>query len=301
MDSKKVFHSLPELFKATFYEWSEDNCARLGAALAFYSVVSLAPLLIIAVSIASLVFGREAARNGVVEQLRGLVGIQAARSIEMMVDVSRKPASNMVGLAIGIVTLLLGASGVFGQLQDALNVIWEAPSRKGRPFLRILRDRFVSFTMVLGCGFLLLVSLIVSAGLSAVNDSAGRVISIDPAVLQALHMIVAFAVTTLLFAMIFKVLPDVSIGWHEVWIGAAMTSLLFTLGKFLIGLYLGQSNMASAYGAAGSLLILLVWTYYSAQILLFGAEFTQVCANRGRGAGGRGAGIGGRGTLIPGP
>jgi membrane protein len=282
MEPKKVFHSLPELLKATFSEWKEDNCARLGAALAFYSVFSLAPLLIIAISIAGLVLGRDAARSGVVEQIRGLVGIEAAGSIEIMVEASQKPATNRVALAVGIIALLMGASGVFGQLQDALNVIWEAPPRRGRTLLRMLQDRFVSFTMVLGSGFLLLVSLVVSAGLAALNDSAGRLVSIDPLLLQVFHVIVSFAVTTLLFAMIFKVLPDVSIGWDEVWIGAAMTSLLFSIGKVLIGLYLGESNLASAYGAAGSLLILLLWTYYSAQILLFGAEFTQVYANRYR-------------------
>ena len=205
----------------------------------------------------------------------------------MMVDVSRKPSSNIVAIVIGIIAVLLGASGVFGQLQDALNVIWEAPSRQGRPILRMLQDRFLSFTMVLGCGFLLLVSLVISAGLAALNDSVGRVFPVDPLLLQIVNLLVSFAVTTLLFAMIFKILPDVNIAWREVWIGAAMTSLLFSVGRFLIGLYLGESNIASAYGAAGSLLLLLLWTYYSAQILLFGAEFTQVCANRHKGPGGR--------------
>ena len=284
MKPKHVLKSLPQLLKATFYEWKGDKCPRLGAALAFYSVFSLAPLLMIAVSIAGLVFGRDVARNGIVEQLRGLVGLEAARSIEMMVDVSRKPASNIVAIAIGIIAVLLGASGVFGQLQDALNVIWDAPTRQGRPILRMLQDRFLSFTMVLGCGFLLLVSLVVSAGLAALNDSVGRVIPMEPLLLQIVNLLVSFAVTTLLFAMIFKVLPDVDIAWRDVWIGAAMTSLLFSIGRFLIGLYLGESNIASAYGAAGSLLLLLLWTYYSAQILLFGAEFTQVCANRYRGS-----------------
>jgi membrane protein len=287
MEPKNSFHSLAELLRATFCEWKEDHCAQLGAALAFYSVFSLTPLLMIAIAIAGLVFGRDAARNGVVEQIRALVGMEAARSIEMMVDASTRPATNKVALAVGIVMLLVGASGVFGQLQDALNVIWEAPTRKGRPLLRMLQDRFLSFTMVLGSGFLLLVSLVISAALTALNDSVARIVSIDPLLLQVLHLIVSFAVTSLLFAMIFKVLPDISIGWNEVWIGAAVTSLLFSIGKVLIGLYLGESGIASVYGAVGSLLILLLWTYYSAQILLFGAEFTQVCANRYRTTTGR--------------
>jgi membrane protein len=280
MEPKNGLHSISGLFKATFREWKDDNCARLGAALSFYTVSSLAPLVLIAISIAGLVLGKDAARTGVVDQIRDMVGRDAARSVEVMVDAPGKPATNGVALAVGIVVLLLGASGVFGQLQDALNVIWEAPTTQGRTILRMLRDRFLSFTMVLGSGFLLLVSLVVSAALTALNDSVATMVSIDPVLLQIIHLIISFVVTTLLFAMIFKVLPDVSIGWNDVWIGAAMTSLLFSVGKVLIGLYLGASNITSAYGAAGSLLILLLWTYYSAQILLFGAEFTQVYANR---------------------
>ena len=284
METEKGLHSLSGLFKATFQEWKDDNCARLGAALSFYTVFSLAPLLLIAISIAGLVLGRDAARIGIVDQIRGMVGSDAARSVEIMVDAPGKPATNGAALAVGIVVLLLGASGVFGQLQDALNVIWEAPTRQGRTIPRMLRDRFLSFAMVLGSGFLLLASLVVGAALTALNDSVATIVSIDPVLLRIIHLIVSFVVTTLLFAMIFKVLPDVGIEWNDVWIGAAMTSLLFSVGKVLIGLYLGTSNITSAYGAPGSLLILLMWTYYSAQILLFGAEFTQVYANRYRAA-----------------
>lgn len=268
------------LLKDTFSEWREDNASRLGAALAFYSVFSMAPLLIIAVSIAGLVFGEDAAQGRVVQELQGLVGPEAARSIETMIENAGTPATSVVAGLAGLIALIAGAAGVFGQLQAALNIIWEAPPRPAQTISTLIQDRFLSFTMLLGTGFLLLVSLLASAALAALNDSLARVTAIPAPVLQIVNIVLSFVVVTLMFAMIFKLLPDVRIAWADVWIGAAVTSLLFTIGKFLIGLYLGKSSTASSYGAAGSLVTLLLWVYYSAQILFLGAEFTQVYAKR---------------------
>ena len=272
--------NLPDLLKDTYSEWRADNASRLGAALAFYSLFSMAPLLIIVISIAGLVFGRDAAQGRVIEQLQGLVGAEAARSIETIIGTARAPAASVLTAAAGIVALLLGASGAFGELQAALNVIWNAPPRPAQAIPQLIKDRFLSFTMVLGTGFLLLVSLVISAALAALNDSLARLTDVSPSALQAVHVVISFAITALLFAMIFKQLPDVRIAWADVWIGAAVTALFFTVGRLLIGLYLGRSSLASTYGAAGSVVILLLWVYYSAQILFFGAEFTQVYANR---------------------
>lgn len=275
--------SLAELFgllRETFSEWRADNASRLGASLAFYSLFSMAPLLIIVISIAGLVFGQEAAQGRVVGELQGLVGPEAAQSIESIIENARRPATSVTTALAGIIALLAGAAGVFGQLQDALNIIWEAPPSPERTIPKLIQDRFLSFTMLLGTGFLLLVSLVASAALAALNDSLARLIAIPTPVLQVVNIIVSFGVVTLMFAMIFKVLPDVKIAWADVWIGAAATALLFTIGKFLIGLYLGKSSTASTYGAAGSLVTVLLWVYYSAQILFLGAEFTQVYAKR---------------------
>ena len=271
---------LAGLLKDTVAEWKADNASRLGAALAFYSLFSMAPLLIIVISITGLVFGRDAAQGRVLEQLQELVGREAARSIESIMGTAQTPAPGIIAAAVGIITLMVGASGVFHELQEALNVIWNAPPKPKQTILQMIKDRVLSFTMVLGTGFLLLISLVISAALAALNDSLAEMVAIPAAALQAVHIIVSFAVTTLMFAMIFKQLPDIKITWGDVWIGAAATSVLFTIGKALIGLYLGKTSVASAYGAAGSLVILLLWVYYSAQILFFGAEFTQVYANR---------------------
>ena len=269
------------MLKDTFYEWREDNASRLGAALAFYSLFSMAPLLLIAISIAGLVFGQEAAQGRVVQEIQGLLGRNAAESIEtIIIESARTPAASVISGLAGLFALLVGASGVFGQLQDALNIIWEAPPRPNRTIPKLIKDRFLSFAMLLGTGFLLLVSLLVSAALAALNDSVARLMAISPSVLQVVNILVSFGAVTLLFAMIFKLLPDVPIAWADVWIGAAATSLLFTIGKYLIGLYLGKSSTASNYGAAGSLVTVLLWVYYSAQILFLGAEFTQVYATR---------------------
>jgi membrane protein len=275
--------SLPDAFgllKAAVMEWNEDKAPRLGAALAYYTIFSLAPLLIIAIAVAGLVFGQEAAQGQIVDQFRALVGQSGAELIENMIAGARRPSTSILAAGIGLVTLLVGALGVFGQLQDALNTIWEVMPRPGRGIPGLVKDRLLSLTMVLGVAFLLLVSLVISAGFGALGNWIGRQLPGLEALLDIVNVVVSFGITTLLFALMFKYIPDAVIAWGEVWIGAVITSLLFTLGKLLIGLYLGNSSIGSSYGAAGSLVLLLLWVYYSAQIFFFGAEFTQVYAHR---------------------
>jgi membrane protein len=214
------------------------------------------------------------------EQIQGLVGREGADMIQELIQNTGRPADNLIASIVGLVTLLLGAGGVFGQLQEALNTVWGVQPKPGRGILGTIKDRFLSFTMVLGVGFLLLVSLIVSAFVTAVGAYVQRLFPGTDFVLQAINFLISFGVVTLLFALIFKILPDAKIQWQDVWIGAAFTSLLFSIGKTLIGLYLGNSGVLSTYGAAGSLIVILLWVFYSAQILLFGAEFTQVYAQR---------------------
>jgi membrane protein len=268
------------LLKATYEEWSEDKVPRLGAALAYYSVLSIAPLLLIAIAVAGLFFGEAAARGHVVEQIQGLAGRQGAEAVQQMLIHVNRPRAGVIATIVGIATLLFGATGVFGALQDAMNTIWEVQPRSGRGLLGVLKDRSLSFAMVLGTGFLLLVSLILSAVLAAVFQFAHHLVPGLSPLVQVADTLLSFVIITLLFAMIFKLLPDVEIAWQDVWVGAALTTILFLIGKALIGLYLGRSSFGSAYGAAGSLVVLVVWIYYSAQILFFGAEFTQVYANR---------------------
>jgi membrane protein len=266
-----------ELLEKAAAGWMEDNAMRLGAALAFYTLLSAAPLLVIVLAMAGLFFGASAVQGQVVEQLRDLIGAEGAQAVQTMIVHASRPGTGIVAMLVGILMLLFGASGVFAELQDALNNIWKVAPRPGQPIWTILRDRFLSFVMVLGIGFLLLVSLVITAILSALTHIAG--LDHIGFIGQLLSFVVSFAVITLLFAMIFKILPDVKIAWKDVWVGAAVTSLLFSVGKLLIGLYLGRASIGSAYGAAGSLVVFLVWVYYSALILFFGAEFTKVYAN----------------------
>lgn len=267
------------LFKDTFTEWSEDKASRLGASVAYYTVFSLAPLLVVVIAITGLVFGEKAVRGEIFGQIQGLLGADGAQMVQTMIANASKPSTSIIATVIGIVTLLLGATGLFGELQDALNTIWEI-TPKPRGILTTLRERVVSFGMVIGIGFLLLVALVISAGVSALGHFLGGALPVSEFILQVIDFAISFGIVTLLFAMMFKVLPDAEIGWRDVWIGAMVTSLLFVIGKLLIGLYLGHSGTATTYGAAGSLVVLLLWVYYSAQILFFGAEFTQLYANR---------------------
>lgn len=268
-----------ELVKQTFAEWNEDKAPRLGAALAYYAIFSLAPLLVIVTGLVGL-FYRGDVVGHLQSQFASLIGTDAAQTLVETVSNASTPGGSAIATMIGVVTLLLGASGVFGQLQDAMNTIWEVTPRPGRGVMGMVKDRFLSFTMVLGTGFLLLVSLMLSATLSAVGDYFVNALPGGAIFWQVVNFLVSFAVITLLFALIYRVVPDVEIAWSDVWIGAVVTALLFTVGKLLIGLYLGQSSVGSAYGAAGTLLVVLVWIYYSAQILFLGAEFTQVYANK---------------------
>jgi membrane protein len=268
------------LLKDTVKEFGEDKAPRLGAALAYYTVFSLAPMLVIIIAVAGLVFGQEAAAGALDDQIRGLVGAEGADLVQAMVASAQEPREGITATVIGIVTLLFGALGAFGQLQDALNTIWEVAPKPGRGLIGVIKDRLAPAGLVLGVGFLLLVSLAVSAALVAVGNLLSGYLAGMAFLMEALNFLISFLAVTVLFAMIFKFLPDAKIAWRDVWIGAALTSLLFNIGKTLIGLYLGSGSVASAYGAAGSLIILLLWVYYSAQILFFGAEFTQVYANR---------------------
>jgi membrane protein len=270
-----------DVLKQTFSEWMEDQAPTLGAALAYYTVFSLAPLLIISISIAGLVFGKEAAQGQIFDQLRGLLGDESGRAMEVMVqNASAEPATGLVATLLGFVTLLFGASGVFAQLQMSLNTIWGVQPKPGRGILGIIQDRILSFGFILVVGFLLLVSLLLTAAIAFVGHRFGEMVPGMEALAQILNSIFSLAVIALLFAMIFKFLPDAKIAWRDVWIGAFITAALFTLGKFALGLYLGRSGVASSYGAAGSLIVLLLWVFYSSQIVFFGAEFTQVYANR---------------------
>jgi membrane protein len=267
-----------ELLTATFWQWLGDDPFQLAAALAFYTFFSLAPLLIIVIAITGLVFGQEAAQNQIVGVLRGLVGLESAIAIQEVIRRASTPRSGLLATAGSVVTLLIGTGGVLGQLQASLNKIWGVAAKPWGGVWALLRERFVSFALVLGLGFLLLVSLLVSAALTAAMQFMSGVLPGSASLWQGLDMLVSFAFITLLFALSYKVLPDVQLAWREVWLGGAVTSLLFTIGKSLIGWYLGWSSVTSVYGAAGSLVVILLWVYYSALIFFFGAEFTQVYA-----------------------
>jgi len=266
------------LFKQTFTEFGEDKAPRLGAALAYYTIFSIAPLLLIAIAVAGLVFGREAAHKEISAQLGGLLGREGAKAIEEMIKSAAKPKSGAWATIIGIVTLVFGASGVFMQLKDALNTIWNVTAKKASGIKGFLKERFLSIAMVLGIGFLLLVSLVFDAMIAATGNYLDRRFPGGEALLQSLQLLVSFVLVTVLFAAMFRFLPDVHPEWRDVWLGALFTAVLFVLGKFGLSLYLGKAAIGSSYGAAGSLVILLVWVYWSAQILFFGAEFTQVYA-----------------------
>ena len=275
MDLKKNW----ELVKSAASSWIDDYAPSMGAALAYYTVFSIAPLLLIVISIAGLVFGEEAARGEIVSQLQGLMGADAAKAVEGLLESVNKPGKGIFATLFGIIVLLIGATTVFGELQDALDRIWRAPARQGSGLWNLLRARILSFGMILGVGFMLIASLVVSAGLSALGRWWAPLFGGWEFLLQFVNLAVSFALVTAIFAMIYKIMPRVNIEWHDVWIGAAVTSLLFTIGKFLIGLYIGKSGVASGFGAAGSLVVVFIWVYYSAQIFLLGAEFTWVYAH----------------------
>jgi len=281
---RKLFSNLPKILKLSYQGWKEDKASRLSAALAYYTIFSLAPLLVIIIAITGLFWEQGAVQTQVMNQVEGLVGTEGRTFISDLLTSASNPARGITATIIGIITLLFGALGVFNELHNALNTIWEVKEEETKGFLesikKVIFSRLLSFTMILGIGFLLLVSLVISAGLSAVQETIGNAIPLSEILLQILNLIISIGVITVLFALMFKFLPDAEIAWRDVWLGAFVTAILFSLGKFLIGLYLGNSAVASSFGAAGSLVLLLIWIYYSAQILLFGAEFTQVYANK---------------------
>lgn len=274
------FGEIKDLVVDTFNDWNEDKAPRLAAALAYYTIFSLAPLLIIVIAIAGLVFGQEAARGQIFGQIDQFVGEEGASAIQDMLAASDKPQSGIFAVIIGIVTLLFGAAGVFGQLQDALNTIWEVAPKPGRGIWGFIKDRFLSFGMVLGIGFLLLVSLIISAVLAGIGSAIGGEAYGQSIIWSIINLLVSAAVTTGLFAMIFKLLPDAKVAWSDVWLGAGITTVLFLVGRFAISQYLARAATGSTFGAAGSLVSILIWIFFSAQILFLGAEFTQVYARR---------------------
>lgn len=278
---KEKFHpvrSWGPLFVQSFKDWMADRALRFSAALAYYSIFAMAPLVIIAIAVAGLAFGENAARGQVYQQIEWLLGPKGAAEIQSLIQASSDTQKSLLATILGVVTLLIGASGVFGQLKDALNSIWGVMLKPGG-FMASLKEYLLNFSMVLGVGFLLIISLLLSAVLQAVNTFMTGYFPI-PSFVAPLTAAISFFVLVLLFALIFKVLPDVKIGWKDVWIGAGVTAVLFTAGKYLISLYLGTSSVASSFGAAGALILILVWTYYSTTIFLLGAEFTKVYASR---------------------
>jgi membrane protein len=266
------------LVKQSVNAWLEDRAASMGAALAYYTAFSIAPLLIIAIAVAGLVFGRDAAQAAVVAQLQGLLGEAGGNAITEMLKSTADFGSTVLAIVIGVGALILTATTAFVELQDDLDRIWKAKPRVGSGFLNLIRSRLLSFGMVLAIGFLLAISLVLSAAVAALGNS---LLGEAELLLQAITFLGSFAVITVLFAMIYKVLPNVKIAWEDVWIGAAITALLFEIGKVLVGLYVARSSVASSFGAAGPFVVLMLWIYYSTQIFLLGAEFTNAHAHRG--------------------
>jgi membrane protein len=253
------------MVRRTVKAWNDDYAPSMGAALSYYTLFSIAPLILIVIALAGLVFGDEAARGELFGQISGLVGPQGAQAIEALLEHANRPGAGAVAMVTGTLALIVGASAVFGELQNALDRIWRAPPRQEeKGWFSLIRSRLLSFGMILAVAFVLMVSLVMSAVLAALGEW------------RALDLAVSFVLTTLMFALIYKIIPRVRIRWSDVWAGAAVTALLFAVGKFLIGLYLGRAGVASAFGAAGSLVAVMVWVYYSAQVFLLGAEFTKL-------------------------
>ena len=270
------------LCKKAVYSWLDDRAPTMGAAIAYYTVFSLAPMLVMVIAVAALAFGQKAAEGALFGELAEVVGPESAGAVQAMLKSASSTRSGIIATAIGIGTLLIAATGVFGELQSALNVIWKAPASGSLGVWYLLKSRLLRLSMILVIGFLLLVSLVISAALAVLSDYLDRLLPGLAIILHIVHQTFSFALTTVLFGTIFKILPDSSVEWKDVWLGAAVAALLFTVGKHLISLYIGSSNIASAYGAAGALIIVLVWVYYSAQILLFGAEFAKAYGDQRR-------------------
>ena len=269
------------LIKDTISAWVADYAPSMGAALSYYTIFSIAPLLIIVIAVAGIVFGQDAAHGAIMDQLSGLLGQNGAQAIESLLRSTSSPKGSLISTIIGVVTLLIGATTVFGELQDDLNRIWKAPAKQGSSGLwSLLRTRILSFGMILAIGFLLLVSLVLSAAIAGVAKVWGGWFGSQELLLHAFNFVISLALVTVFFALIYKIMPNVRVAWRDVWIGSLVTAVLFTVGKTLIGLYLGKAGVAGGYGAAGSLIVALLWTYYAAQIFLLGAEFSSLYARR---------------------
>lgn len=273
-----------DIVKGTITEWQEDGASRLAAALAYYTTFSLAPLLVVVIAIAGMLEGRDAAQSLVMDQVEDLVGMEGREFVVSMIESASSTPAGVTASILGTATLLIGALGAFNELQNALNRIWDVETKPikglGKQVLNFIFKRLLSFSLLLGIGFLLLVALVVSAGLSALGEYINSIPILSNFILQILNLLISLGLITLLFALIFKFVPDVEVSWRSVWLGAAITAILFTIGKQLIGLYLGSSNIGNTFGAAGSLALIMIWVYYSSQILFLGAEFTQVYAKK---------------------
>ena len=277
--SRDAIQHVWELLKGTVFCFIEDDALSRGAAMAFFAVTALAPVLLIVIAMAGLIFGEDAARNALTGQFQSLMGEQSARMLQELIKNAGQKSPGVIASVAGLATLVVTASGVFGEMQSALNAIWEAKP-EGTSLARLIRARAVSLGLVAAMGFLLMVSLVISAGLTALGDAVDATVPYGQTVLSALNFMVSFGVIAILFAAIYKILPDKKLLWGDVIVGAVATSLLFTIGKTLIGWYLGSSAVTSSYGAAGALVIIMLWIYYSSEIFLLGAEFTKVYARR---------------------
>jgi membrane protein len=284
-----LFEILPRSFQGWFslgkkavYSWVDDRAPTIGAAIAFYTMFSLAPMLVIVIAVAGFVFGREAAEGALFGELAKLVGPDSAGAVQAMLRSASSTRSGIIATVVGIGTLIATATAVFSELQAALNLIWKVPAAGTLGVAHFLKSRFLSLCVILVIGFLLLVSLVVSTTLTAFSGYIDRTLPNFSIILYPLHHTLSFSFTTVFFAVIFKILPDNPVKWQDVWLGAALTSLLFSVGKHLISLYIGSGNMASSYGAASALIIVFVWVYYSAQIFLLGAEFAKAYADQRR-------------------
>jgi membrane protein len=283
---------LLRLCKDAVMAWIDDFAPSMGAAISYYTMFSLAPLLVIVIAVAGALFGAEAVQGQIAVQLSGLIGQDGALAVQGLIRSASEPSRGLIAGAISICVLVVGATTVFAELQSALDRIWHVPERvKPKGVWGVLRARVLSFGLILGLAFLLMVSLIVSAALAAFGSWSTGLFPGWELLLQSINVLVSLAILTLLFAMIFKFMPSAPIAWHDVWIGAVVTAVLFEVGKVLIGLYLGKSGVTESFAAAGSLVVLLAWVYYAAQIFLLGAEFTKVYAEHAR-LGGRGQGPG---------
>ena len=277
--SKKTLHNSWTILKDTFNGFIDDRALKLSASLSYYTVFSMAPLLLLLISLAGVFFGREAIQGHVFAEINGLIGNEAAAQIQEIIKNMELSGKTNTAVVIGAITLIIGATSVFGEIQDSINIIWKVKAKPKRGWVKLLKDRLLSSSLIVGLGFLLIVSLMVNGVLLAVSDWLKSYFpDVTIVIFHAFNIVLGFAVITTLFGVIFKVLPDAKIAWKDVRSGAFFTACLFMLGRFLIGLYIETSSTVTIYGAAGSLIVILVWVYYTAAILYFGAEFTRVYA-----------------------